>query len=167
MDVHPKQDQWDQWLEANAAQLLLYARQQTRSGADAEDVLQEALVESWERTDGEAPPLALVFSTIRRRAIDLARSSDRRAKREDAVVADVGGEPWFEPSLADDESRRMLEEAVKRLPESQQEVVTLKTWSGLTFQEIANLTGAPLNTVASRYRYGIEGLKKLLHEVLK
>lgn len=167
MEEHPESEAWNGWLEANAPRLLLYARQQTRCGTDAEDVLQESLVEAWERSGGKAPPIALVVSTIRRRAIDLARSSDRRAKREDAVVADLGGEPWFEPSLADDESRRMLEDAVKRLPDAQQEVVTLKTWSGLTFQEIANMTGAPLNTVTSRYRYGIEGLKKLLNEVLK
>ncbi len=165
--VHPQAEVWDGWLEANASRLLVYARQQTRCAADAEDVLQEALVEAWERSGGQAPPIALVVATIRRRAIDLARSLDRRARREDTVVADLGAEPWFEPDLADGESRRMLEDAVKRLPAAQQEVVTLKTWSGLTFQEIADVTGAPLNTVTSRYRYGLETLKRLLNEVMK
>ena len=73
----------------------------------------------------------------------------------------------FEPDPTGGESRRLLEDAVKRLPEAQQEVVTLKTWSGLTFQEIATLTRSPLNTVTSRYRYGLEALKKFLHEVIK
>lgn len=167
MEIHPQAEIWDQWLEANAARLLVYARQQTRCGSDAEDVLQDALVESWERSGGQAPPIALVIATIRRRAIDLARSSDRRSRREDAVAGEIGEEPWFEPDMGTSESRRMLEDAVKRLPEAQQEVVTLKTWSGLTFQQIAGLTGAPLNTVTSRYRYGLETLKKLLNEVLK
>lgn len=167
MEVHPQAEIWDGWLEANASRLLVYARQQTRCGSDAEDVLQEALVEAWERSGGQAPPIALVVATIRRRAIDLARSSDRRARREDAVVAEAGEEPWFEPDPTGGESRRLLEDAVKRLPEAQQEVVTLKTWSGLTFQEIATLTRSPLNTVTSRYRYGLEALKKLLHEVIK
>ena len=167
MEIHPQAEIWDQWLEANAARLLVYARQQTRCGSDAEDVLQEALVEAWERCGGKAPPIALVVATIRRRAIDLARSSDRRSKREDCVMAEAGEEPWFEPDMADGESRRMLDDAVKRLPAAQQEVVTLKTWSGLTFQEIADLTGTPLNTVTSRYRYGLESLRRLLNEVLK
>ena len=167
MEIHPQAEIWDQWLEANAARLLVYARQQTRCGSDAEDVLQEALVEAWERCGGKAPPIALVVATIRRRAIDLARSSDRRSKREDCVMAEADEEPWFEPDMADGESRRMLDDAVKRLPAAQQEVVTLKTWSGLTFQEIADLTGTPLNTVTSRYRYGLESLRRLLNEVLK
>ena len=167
VEIHPQAEIWDQWLEANAARLLVYARQQTRCGSDAEDVLQEALVEAWERSGGKAPPIALVVATIRRRAIDLARSSDRRSKREDYVMAEAGEELWFEPDMADGESRRVLDDAVKRLPAAQQEVVTLKTWSGLTFQEIADLTGTPLNTVTSRYRYGLESLRKLLNEVLK
>ncbi len=167
VQVHPKAEVWDGWLEANASRLLLYARQQTRSASDAEDVLQEALVEAWERTGGKAPPIALVVVTIRRRAIDLARSSDRRARREDKVVGGLGDERWFEPDLAEGESRRLLEDAVKRLPAAQQEVVTLKTWSGLTFQEIAEMTDAPLNTVTSRYRYGLGTLKRLLNEVMK
>ena len=167
VQVHPQAEVWDGWLEANASRLLVYARQQTRCAADAEDVLQEALVEAWERSGGHAPPIALVVATIRRRAIDLARSSDRRARREDTVVAGLVEEPWFEPDVAEGESRRMLEDAVKRLPAAQQEVVTLKIWSGLTFQEIADMTKAPLNTVTSRYRYGLEALKRLLSEVMK
>ena len=46
------------------------------------------------------------------------------------------------------------------------EVVSLKIWGGLTFQEIADLTGVPLNTAASRNRYGIEELRQSLKGVL-
>ncbi len=91
--------------------------------SDAEDILQEAIVESWQRAGG-MPSDALVFSTIRRRAIDLARSSDRRAAREQAE-----GEPdqeWFTPDVEDRETQRILTEAVKSLPPNYREVVTLK-----------------------------------------
>ena len=36
---------WGAWLDANGARLLLYARQQTPTSADAEDVLQDALLQ--------------------------------------------------------------------------------------------------------------------------
>lgn len=77
----PTPDEWRDWLRENGRRYLLYARQQTRADADAEDVLQDALVESWRRSNG-VPEHALVFATIRRRAIDFARSCDRRAARE-------------------------------------------------------------------------------------
>jgi RNA polymerase sigma-70 factor (ECF subfamily) len=104
-------DEWRGWLDAHTAKLLLYARQQTRSVADAEDVLQEALIDSWQRPVARRPPLPLVFATIRRRAIDQARSNDRRARREQANES----EPWFAPEIEPRDHQRLLEDAVKTL----------------------------------------------------
>ena len=69
MDELPQQNDWRRWLEELAPKLLLFARQQARSEADAQDLVQEAVVEACRRQhDGQPPPLALVFATIRRRA---------------------------------------------------------------------------------------------------
>lgn len=157
----PSSDEWRAWLNAHTAKLFLYARQQTRSAADAEDVLQEALVDSWQNAGGQAPPLALVFAIIRRRAIDQARSNDRRARREQADES----EPWFEPEIEPRDNQRLLEDAVKSLTPIFREVITLKVWGGLTFREIAETIGVPLNTAASRYRYALSELRSLLKEV--
>ena len=46
----------------------------------------------------------------------------------------------------------------------QAEIVTLKIWSGLTFAQIAELTSAPAGTVASRYRYALAQLRRILVE---
>jgi RNA polymerase sigma-70 factor (ECF subfamily) len=159
----PSPDAWRDWLRHNGGRFLLYSRQQTRTEADAEDIMQEAIVESWQRAGG-MPSDALVFSTIRRRAIDLARSSDRRAARERTE-----GEPeqeWFAPDVEQRDTQRILADAVKSLQPNYREVVTLKVWGGLTFQEIAEVTGVPLNTAASRYRYAIEELRENLKGVV-
>jgi len=163
VQYEPSSDEWRAWLRRCGPRFHLYARQQTRCEADAEDVLQDALVESWRRVDG-MPPDALVFATIRRRAIDLARSSDRRSARE----AEAGGPDaeWFSPDVEERETQRVLGEAVKSLTPIYREVVTLKVWGGLTFQEIAETTGVPLNTAASRYRYAIEALRETLKGVV-
>ena len=125
-------------------------------------MLQDALVESWRRGGGAQPPdAALVFATIRRRAIDLARRHERRTHRE---LAGAGEETWFAPGdVGADEIE--LERAVKNLPEIYREVVTLKVWGELTFQQIAETVGIPLNTAASRYRYALEHLRAALKEV--
>jgi len=44
--------------------------------------------------------------------------------------------------------------------------LTLKVWGGLTFQQIAEVTGVPLNTAASRYRYALDELRQSLKGVL-
>lgn len=165
MDRASDAEQWQRWLAEHARRLLLFARQQCRRPADAEDVLQEALVEAWQRVGSAAhPPLPLVFATIRRRAIDRARSDDRRRSREEA--SQPVDAAWFDPALAEAETARLLEAAVKALPAEQADVVTLKIWGGLTFAEIATTLDVPPNTAASRYRYGVAALRTQLKDVL-
>lgn len=166
MDESPTQVQWRRWLDDHAPRLLLFARQQTRTEADAQDLVQEALLEAGQRQgDGSPPASALVFATIRRRAIDRARSDQRRAARELAATepAPAG---WFDTSVEDRELAQLIQAAMNRLPDIYREVITLKIWGGLTFAEIAPALGIPANTAASRYRYGLAELRKLTREVL-
>lgn len=165
MPNEPGSDAWRRWLDENAGRLLCFARQQCRTAADAEDVVQEALVESWKRLGTRGlPPLPLVLATIRRRAIDRARSDDSRRLREDASA--VTDELWFDSGMGDRELRVLVEAGVKALQAEFREVVTLKLWGGLTFSEIAEVLEIPANTAASRYRYGIEALKTSLKDLL-
>ena len=63
-----------------------------------------------------------------------------------------------------EERRQQIEAALSGLPVEQAEVVTLKIWSTLTFAQIAEVTTTPPGTVASRYRYAIEHLRRTLVE---
>jgi RNA polymerase sigma-70 factor (ECF subfamily) len=167
VDTEDSPDAWERWLAAQAGRFLLFARSRTDCEADAEDVLQESLVEAWERTPaGREPDAALVFATIRRRAIDLARSRTRRVRREELVGAERDEVVWFGRDAEDAETRALLERAVRGLPEPMREVILLKVWGGLTFAQIAQTTGCPANTAASRYRYGLDALRQRLKEVL-
>jgi RNA polymerase sigma-70 factor (ECF subfamily) len=152
---------WDQWVAQHAPRLLLFARQQARCEADAQDLVQDAVVETWRhQPDGATPPLALVYATIRRRAVDLVRREDRRASREAASHFEVAPQ-WFEPDVEERERSRLIEHAMRTLPEMYREVVTLKVWGELTFAQIALALEIPANTAASRYRYGLAELRKL------
>lgn len=157
---------WEAWLGQHVPALLLFARQQSGSEADAQDLVQEAVVESWQRQEcGEPPALPLVYATIRRRAIDRARADNRRANRESAVVAEVPGS-WFDSAVEDRERTQLLQAAMKTLPEIYRAVITLKIWGELTFAEIGEALEIPANTAASRYRYGLEELRKATREIL-
>ncbi len=152
------QPDWEQWLEEHVPALLLFARQQTRCEADAQDVLQDAIVECWSKAGEHAPAPAMLFATIRRRAMDLARSNQRRANRESAAGSALP-QVWFDSTSEDRERTRLLQQAMSALPDVHREVITLKIWGGLTFEEVAAALDIPANTAASRYRYGLEQLR--------
>jgi RNA polymerase sigma-70 factor, ECF subfamily len=170
----PAANEWREWLEAHGPKLLLFARQQTRSAQDAEDVLQDALVKLVEKlrndefVGGSEAWQPYLYTTIRRLAIDLSRRDDRRKRREDTVGVEAGENfqeafhPWFESESSDDETRVQLEEKLKSLPPKFSEVILMKIWGERTFSEIGEVLGISQNTAASRYRYGLEALKKSL-----
>ena len=170
----PAPSDWSAWLEVNGPKMLLFARQQTRSYQDAEDVLQDALVKLIEKIRNDefiGGPEAwqpYLYTAIRRLAIDLSRRDDRRKRREDTVGAAEEEEsheafhPWFESESSDDETRVQLEEKLKELPAKFSEVILMKIWGERTFAEIGEILGISQNTAASRYRYGLEALKRSL-----
>jgi len=161
----PADSDWEQWLARHAPALLLFARQQAGREADAQDLVQEAVLESWRRqSQGAPPPLGCVYATIRHRAIDLARRNDRRTERELAANLD-GPQCWFDSGAVERERNLLIQKAMSQLPEIFRDVVTLKVWGGLTFAEIADALDIPANTAASRYRYGLIELRKLTKEV--
>lgn len=173
-ETNPAPSEWREWLEAHGPKLLLFARQQTRSHQDAEDVLQDALVKLIEKirhnefVGGPEAWQPYLYTAIRRLAIDLSRRDDRRKRREDNVGADTEEEqrsefhPWFESESSDDETRIQLEQKLKELPEKLAEVIVMKIWGERTFAEIGEILGISQNTAASRYRYGLEALKRSL-----
>lgn len=159
-DAHAHQD-WRAWFAENGARLKLIARQWTRSDADADDVVQEAFVRFWKhQRHMPGNPNALVVTSIRRAALDLLRRSDRRTAREKAVATDTETVGWFEPES--DPRLQSLAESLELLPAEQREVVVLKIWGELTFDEIGEQLAISPNTAASRWRYAMESLRKLI-----
>jgi len=163
---------WSDWLASHGSRMLLFARQQTRTAEDAEDVLQDALVKLARKVEegtfdgGQEFWKPFLYTAIRRLSIDLGRKNDRRSKREKKSEGDRNGEsggmsdPWFESNSSNHETRALLENSLKKLPEKFSEVIVMKIWGERTFADIGEILGVSLNTVASRYRYGLERLRK-------
>jgi len=165
MERTNEQHSWKHWIEAHGPKLLLCARQWTRSLADAEDVVQEAFVRYW-RHQRQLPgdPQALLVTSIRRAALDLARREDRRTAREEKAEGGLDErDAVFEKLPGEGDERRIeIEAAMQHLPAEQREVLVLKIWQEFTFEQIAGTLGIPPNTAASRYRYALNALRKEL-----
>jgi RNA polymerase sigma-70 factor (ECF subfamily) len=151
-------EDWKVCFSQVAPGLLLFARQWTRSAADAEDVVQEAFVRFW-RKQHNIDNRPLLYAAVRSIALDFLRRDSRRARRESDVVSDA--EQSVQPAFTiENESQQALAAAVDCLPSEQREVLVMKIWNELTFVEIASVLGISQNTAASRYRYALAALKK-------
>ena len=150
---------WCQRLyHAKAAELLLYGRALGLSHSEAEDVLQETFVALMKRADEPRNPVHYCIRGFRNRALNYRRSLLRRVAREFESVR------WFERSESETQHERAAMRCLQQLPSEQREVIVLKIWHEHTFEEIAELLELSPNTVAGRYRYGLQKLRACLKE---
>jgi RNA polymerase sigma-70 factor (ECF subfamily) len=144
---------WDRY----AGEVLALLQAVLCSRHDAEDVLVRK-----RRYLAEARHLdAYVYQMARHEAMSFLRQHRRRAPRPSDT------QPWLLPAEPDDRSQEeaeALQAALSRLPTVQREIVMLKTYKDKTFREIAAMLDLSLNTVASRYRYGLQKLRAWLKD---
>ena len=152
----------DELYDAAAPRLYGLALWRTGSEDDAADVVQDVFVrvaEQGARLAKVRNPKAWLLTVTHRAAVDVTR---RLRRRQAESVDDF-------PLLAspDNDSERVLDAAqvsvlLAALPEKHREVIYLKHYAGCTFAEIGAIVGVPKFTAASRYRNGIQKLRKLM-----
>ncbi len=69
--------------------------------------------------------------------------------------------------IIDSEQLRQLNDALAQLPEQQREVIILHLQGGMKFKAIGELQDVSINTVQSRYRYGLDKLRSILDSEVK
>jgi len=146
------------------------ARYLTREGADAEDVVQEAMLrairgfEGFRGTDADAR--AWLLAIVRNTCFTwLRRNRPGGATLFDESLHSAGVEEEHpEAALLRSAQRETLAQALDRLPPEFREVVVLRDVEGLSYKEIADVIGAPLGTVMSRLSRARDRLQRVLGE---
>ena len=123
------------------------------SQADAEDALQNVFLALAERRANRVRNLrAYLYTVARHEAFQMLRRRRREARVEVVEVAqasrEIDGIDW--------------QTLIATLPVEQREVIAMKVYEQMTFEEIAVIVGVSVNTAASRYRYGIARLRVAL-----
>ena len=142
-------------IEATQHRLIQFAFCRLHSAADAEDVVQDVFVrayrdrERFREVDNAVPYL---FRMVANRATDLLRKRRHSAPLEDAERQADGAA----------EHQRWIEKLLDRLPARQAEAIRLRIYGELSFDAVARSLGCSVPTVKSRFRYGIQKLRKLL-----
>jgi RNA polymerase sigma-70 factor (ECF subfamily) len=151
-------DWCEQLYKEKATVLLLYGRALGFSHGESEDILHETFIKLLELKSVPENPGHYAIRTFRNRALNVKRSFWRRLSRE------LESNHWFETSPEQDDQESLAMQRLADLPPEQREVIVLKFWHNLTFDEIGLLLEIPANTAAGRYRYGINKLKAKFHD---
>ena len=139
-----------------APSLFRYALMLLANHHEAEDAVQQVFIALAARDTSRIDSLDRYLRTsVRNECYSaLGRRRDQPAH--------VNGLPLLEALPASDDrthDRLAIEKGLTALPPEQREAIHLKVFEGHSFQEIADLTGESINTIASRYRYGMDKLR--------
>ncbi|MEM9345549.1 MAG: sigma-70 family RNA polymerase sigma factor [Planctomycetota bacterium] len=136
-----------------------------RESATAEDAVHEAFVRLAKQKgppDGDAT--AYVYKAVRNAALDQYRRRKARPAPTNNPVSLFQTPSQDDPGHAAEtnETQAMLMQAIDNLPEDEREAVIMRSFGGLTYQQIAEATGRPLTTVSSQYQRALVKLKQHL-----
>ncbi len=148
---------------------------------DAEDIVQDVFHQftgAFDDLRSLEAASAWLYQTARNKVNDFYRKRARTIEgSHHAVQSDDVEEGQFlenllhDPELHTDslfeqsQLQEQLEAAIEDLPELQREVFIWHEIEGLSFKEIANLTGDSQNTLLSRKRYAVLALRKKLNDL--
>lgn len=157
LDGQGRKERFDEVVLPELDVMYRVALSLTRNHADAEDVVQEALLRAYraiDRFDGRYPRAWLLtivrnaqINRVRRRRPELLRDPDVTMER----VADTGdGGRSAEELVVDEGFDSRVEAAYADLPEKFRRVVELVDLEGRSYQEAADILGVPTGTIMSR-----------------
>ena len=157
--------------EATAPSLLGVALRILKDRGRAEDAVQEAFVNVWQRAgsyrEAAGTPLGWLVAIVRNRALDALRSGSRHAAasltENDDATADVPDERPDPLGLLTRAADAMaIRACLETIDGSQRQCLALAYYHGLTHSELAAHLGSPIGSVKVWLRRGLEKIRRCL-----
>jgi RNA polymerase sigma-70 factor (ECF subfamily) len=145
------------------------ARWLTGKDHDAEDVVQEAYLracrffEGFHGTDGRAWLLTIVRNACYT-WLKQNRPQEPALSFDEATHSTASGDMAPEIPLMQGEDRQMVRNALEDLPPEFREVIVLRELEGMSYKEVATVTGVPIGTVMSRLARARDRLQQSLDQ---
>lgn len=158
-------DELEALYNAHAQAVYAFLLNLIRNESDVRDLMQDMflkLARTPSVMSGVKNPRSFLIRWAHNLAIDMSRRKQTREHHH--VELGLQDVRLFEEAENPDLRvfREALSAALGELPQEQRAVLHLKLWEDLTFDAIAEVLGIPLNTAASRYRYGLDKLRDRL-----
>lgn len=142
--------------------LLLYAQRLLADLSRSRDVVQETFLKLCraERGEVEGHEAAWLYTVCRTTALDVKRKERRMSLLTDNAAASFA-DPALDPAAALEQTDSAAEvlRAVERLPENQREAILLKFGHGLSYKEIAKVTGHSVSNVGFLIHAGLKAVR--------
>ncbi|MDX5347372.1 MAG: sigma-70 family RNA polymerase sigma factor [Hymenobacteraceae bacterium] len=136
----------------------------------AEDLLQETFIKAIQTMkEGRYNEEGKFSSWISRIAHNMAIDFFRKEKRSPMITLEDGSNVFNSMHFSQDsaesiqikeETYSRLRDMIQQLPETQREVLIMRHYADMSFQEIADATGVSINTALGRMRYALINLRK-------
>jgi len=160
--------------------LFRFIRDRVRNDEEAEDILQDVffqLVETYRLMKPVEQLTSWLFTVARNKITDGYRKKRPDSLESIAVHRDDDGDSLFlsdllrgdsedgESVMTNDLIMEAVMEALDELPDEQREVFVMHELEDKSFNEIAEITGAGVNTLLSRKRYAVLHLRNRLKDL--
>lgn len=151
--------------DATSAKLHAVCLSVLKDRPEAEETLQEVYIKIWQNATRYASnglsPMTWLITIARNRAIDRLRARNSRPATAptDAAATLPSGEPGPEAAAIRAQEWRMLDECLSQLADQQAGAVRAVYLEGVTYADLAEREGKPVNTVRSWLRRSLLRLK--------
>ena len=162
-------------IERHSRRVRDYIRMMVKDNDVADDLMQETFIKAVRHIDegryaDSGKFLSWVLRIAHNQVIDFFRQkkSSKSISESEAGYGILGTLRFAENNVEDRIVASQIESDVRRLvdelPDEQREVVMLRYFSGMSFQEIADQTEVSINTALGRMRYALINLRKMIKE---
>lgn len=161
------QDAYLNTLIALQPMLQLAAEKVLGSAADAEDTVQEAVIELWEKREQMAHVVnleAYATQSVKNRCISLLRKRHEVATADIEILGDFSDEELRAEVAITEERASRLDSMMARLPERQREVVEMKYIKQLSHEEMQRRLGMSSTNVYATLSRAVSTLKSMVKQ---
>lgn len=162
-------------IERHSKRVRNYIGMMVKDDDIADDIFQETFIKAVKVIDegrytDSGKFLSWILRIAHNRVLDhFRRQKSSRQVNESEAGYDVIGtlrfaEPTTEDEMVHGEMEQTIRDLVELLPDEQREVVRLRYYSKLSFQEIAEQTEVSINTALGRMRYALINLRRMIKE---
>ena len=164
-----------QLIERHSRRVRDYIRMMVKDNDVADDIHQETFIKAVRVIDegrytDSGKFLSWVLRIAHNRVLDYfrAQKQSKQVNESEAGYNILGTMRFAEPTVEDEMVSRQIEDDVRRLiellPDEQRQVVMMRYYSKMSFQEIADQTDVSINTALGRMRYALINLRRMIKE---
>ena len=164
-----------QLIERHSRRVRDYIRMMVKDNDVADDIHQETFIKAVRVIDegrytDSGKFLSWVLRIAHNRVLDYFRAQrqSKQVNESEAGYNILGTMRFAEPTVEDEMVSRQIEDDVRRLiellPDEQRQVVMMRYYSKMSFQEIADQTDVSINTALGRMRYALINLRRMIKE---